>query len=67
MIEGETVLNLTTEITYTNPDLTQGSAKYTAIMNIIDLDNNNVIATININQPTFNVPVVIAKISQDLF
>ena len=67
LIEGETVLNLTTEITYTNPDLTQGSAKYTAIMNIIDLDNNNVIATININQPTFNVPVVIAKISQDLF
>jgi hypothetical protein len=61
------ILNLSTSIVYTTPDAAEGNATYSSTMIISNTDTQETIATINIDNPDFSAPIILAKINRNLF
>jgi hypothetical protein len=67
LIASNNVLNLDTIINYTQADAAEGNATYNATMTITNKDTLVTMATINITNPDFSAPIILAKINKNLF
>ena len=67
LIASNNALNLNTTIIYTQANASEGNATYNATMTITNKDTLATIATINITNPDFSTPIILAKINKNLF
>lgn len=69
LIVGDQLLNLSSIVTYSNPDATEGNQTYKATMSIFNTigGTKTEIATINTDKTSFTAPIVLAKCKKNLF